>query len=252
MKEYAEIFELRGSSYDSAMLAYPEARRAEFEQVIAPIPLRPGMIIGDVPAGGGYLRRYLPEDCSWTGHEPCPEFTAHGARDDSAARRPLLPLPWQDNALDAAVSLAAVHHIEDKVPLFRELARVIAPGGTFVLSDVAEGSAPARFLDGFVGSWNSTGHQGSFLNADTCRQLEEAGWTVTDARMNQYLWRFPDRGALTDFTWQLFDIRRASHELVERTVASELGIEELPEGGVGMNWSLMTITCRKREPGRRA
>jgi hypothetical protein len=103
-----------------------------------------------------------------------------------------------------------------------------------------------------VGSWNSTGHHGSFLNADTCGQLEEAGWTVTDARMNQYLWRFPDRGALADFTWQLFDIRRASHELVERTVASELGIEDLPEGGVGMNWSLMTIACRKREPRRRA
>ncbi len=139
------------------MRRYPQARLAEFRQILEPLTIKSGMHIGDVPAGGGYLHAHLPPGAIWEGHEPCASFTNHGAV-STIENHPLLPLPWPDHALDAVVSLAGIHHLEDKTGLFAEVGRVLKPAGIFVLSDVAEGTSIARFLDGFVGDHNSTGH----------------------------------------------------------------------------------------------
>jgi SAM-dependent methyltransferase len=240
---YSDLFAQRGSSYDRAMQKYPHARDAEFEQLLAPLALEPGMRVGDVPAGGGYLRWYLPEDCVWEGHEPCATFTNHGAKADEAAIRPLLPLPWDDGALDHVVSLAGVHHIEDKTELWREVARVLKPGGRFVLSDVAEDGPIARFLDGFVGDNNSTGHQGVFLNQGTLGELEGCGFKVLDAREHAYHWAFDTRDDMADFARHLFDICKATPAEVADAIARDLGVEPTADGRVGMNWALMTIIC---------
>jgi SAM-dependent methyltransferase len=245
MKSYADLFEERGSSYDRAMRKYPRARDEEFAQLLAPLDLAPGTRIGDVPAGGGYLRRYLPAGVIWEGHEPCASFTNHGARSDDPANHPLLPLPWADGALDCMVSLAGVHHIEDRPALWREVARVLKPGGRFVLSDVEEGSAPARFLDGFVGDNNSTGHEGLFLHRKTPEALEASGLRVLASRSNAYHWRFGSRDELAEFTRLLFDICKATPGEVADAIESELGIEISGDGEVGMNWALRTIVCER-------
>ena len=145
-KSYQEHFNLRGSAYDRAMQRCPDARAEEFTQALKAVNPSPPMVVADVPSGGGYLRRYLPKGCTWTGHEPCASFTRHGALADPGV--PLLPLPWADHSIDTAFTLAGVHHIDDKRPLFAELFRVVKPGGKLVVSDVAEGSIVAKFLDG--------------------------------------------------------------------------------------------------------
>lgn len=243
---YADLFAQRGSSYDLAMQKYPHARDAEFEQLLAPLDLTPGMRVGDVPAGGGYLRWYLPEGCVWEGHEPCATFTNHGAKADDPASRPLLPLPWNDAALDSVVSLAGVHHIEDKAELWREVARVLKPGGRFVLSDVAEDGPIARFLDGFVGDNNSTGHEGLFLNRATLDELAASGFRVLDWSLNGYHWWFDTRAEMAEFARDLFDICKATPEQVGEAIARDLGVEDTADGRVGMNWALMTITCERQ------
>lgn len=57
MKTYDELFETRGSAYDRAMRRYPRARDQEFRQVVERALLGEGMLVADVPAGGGRLRR---------------------------------------------------------------------------------------------------------------------------------------------------------------------------------------------------
>jgi SAM-dependent methyltransferase len=240
---YATLFAQRGSAYDRAMQKYPHARDAEFMQLLEPLDLEPGMRIGDVPAGGGYLRWYLPDGCAWEGHEPCATFTNHGAREDDPASRPLLPLPWGDGALDCVVSLAGVHHIEDKAELWREVVRVLKPGGRFVLSDVAEDSFNARFLDGFVGDCNSTGHEGLFLNQATLDELSACGLRVLDSRQNPFHWRFDNREQMADFAGGLFDVCKAAPDQIVEAIERDLGVEEGADGRVGMNWALMTVTC---------
>lgn len=257
MQSYTDLFAQRGSAYDIAMRRHPRARDAEFQQAVRAGALEPGMLVGDVPAGGGYLARYLPQGCACLEHEPCASFADHEAALASldnvadAGAIPhhggqggaLLPLPWGPGLVDALISLAGVHHMQDKRPLFAEMRRVTRQGGRLVLSDVAEGSAPADFLDGFVGAHNSTGHEGAFLSQHTLEELAETGWSVLTARLERFHWAFPSRAAMADFCRWLFDIRTAGEVDILAAIERDLGLDDLPDGRIGMRWSLFTITA---------
>lgn len=244
MKSYDDIFQERGSAYDRAMRAQPHARSAEFRQAVQRAQLSPGQVVADVPAGGGYLREYLPSGCHWRGHEPCTSFSAPGGHHRADPTRSLLPLPWSDASVDAILSIAGVHHLDVKVRLFGEFRRVIRPGGRLVLSDVAAGSDVARFLDGYVGAHNSTGHEGVFLDRHSLHELREAGWIVQSDELVDFHWVFDDRQALADFCHGLFDLRRASPAKTLAAIEDGLGIDTLPDGRAGMRWQLRTITAQ--------
>jgi SAM-dependent methyltransferase len=246
MKTYDELFTVRGSAYDRAMQRYPMARAQEFAQAVLRAGIEPGQVVADVPAGGGYLQRYLPRGSICRGHEPCSSFTHHGAVQAATAPQALLPLPWVDASIDAAISLAGVHHLADKRPLFSELHRVLKPGGRFVLSDVAAESPVARFLDGYVGDHNSTGHEGVFLDEHTLAELHSTGWQVQAVEQVNFHWVFTDRDAMGAFCNELFDLQRAQPGVTEHTLDTELGVCDFGAQGLGLNWSLMTIVALRQ------
>jgi SAM-dependent methyltransferase len=237
-QNYADIFAQRGGDYDQAMRLHPRARDEEFGAVVGRAGLVPGMAVIDVPAGGGYLAQHLPASCHWLGHEPCRSFADAG---DSRAT-PLLPLPWPDAAADAAISLAGVHHLDDKRALFAELARVTKPGAIFVLADVHADAAVARFLDDFVGAHNSTGHAGSYLGPQTADELRACGWQVQSAERVPFHWRFDDRAAMGRFCHLMFDLRSATPEDTARAAEATLGVDVLPTG-VGLRWELYCVVA---------
>jgi SAM-dependent methyltransferase len=239
---YSDIFRARGAAYAQAMQTWPEARRQEFTVPLGWLAPQPGQKVIDVPAGGGYLRRYLPEGCAWFGHEPCASFFGDGSTPDT----PLLPLPWADGFADAAISVAGVHHQADKMPLFRELHRVLKPGGRFVLADVHEESRVARFLDDFVGGHNSTGHHGDYLNERSSQELEAAGFQVIDARRERYCWWFADRREMCAFTRLLFDVRGLSESAVGDGIEEHLGVTAR-DGQLGLNWELQVVLGLRTE-----
>lgn len=242
---YEELFQLRGATYDGAMTRFPDARREEFLNTIARATLGPGALVADVPAGGGYLAKYLPRDCTWLGHEPCAAF-GHGATGQDVD---LLPLPWADAGVDAALSIAGVHHLDDKLPLFGELARVVRPGGRLVLADVHEASAVSRFLDGWVDRHNSTGHVGSYLGDGTLGELRRAGWEILSADRVPFHWRFANVDDMGEFAHRLFDLRTSTPEETARTIAADLGVDPLPDG-VGMRWELFMVAATPAVRGR--
>lgn len=238
---YEKLFDVRGRAYDNAMRRYPLAREQEFLLAINAARIIPGMIVADVPAGGGYLQQFLAEGCIWKGHEPSGGFNHHSCLDPDKPQTALLPLPWPDASFDAAISLAGVHHIVEKAPLFADIRRVVKPGGRFVLADVAAGSAVARFLDGYVGAHNSTGHEGFFLDDRTSTELQQTGWTLLSSSINDIYWVFDNRDAMAGYCHELFDLKKSSIEQTKHAIEQQLGVEELANGRIGMRWSLMTI-----------
>jgi SAM-dependent methyltransferase len=60
-------------------------------------------------------------------------------------------LPFADASFEVVTSRLAAHHFADPAAVVREAARVLAPGGTFLLSDAVAPEDPARdtFLNAF-------------------------------------------------------------------------------------------------------
>lgn len=232
---YEDIFSQRGGDYDRAMRTFERARDEEFRLPLRLANVTPGEVVIDVPAGGGYLARHLPESCTWHGHEPCAALAGDGGLDQA-----LLPLPWPNGFADLAMSIAGVHHLSDKRPLFRELRRVLKPDGRLMLADVHEASAVARFLDDFVGDNNSTGHDGSYLGEHTLQELRETGWQIVSAQRRAYSWRFDSSESLGRFCHQLFDLCKCGWQETAEAARERLGVTE-DASGCQLHWELYFI-----------
>jgi len=61
------------------------------------------------------------------------------------------PLPFEDASFDVVFSKDSLIHVPDKVAMFREILRVLRPGGIFAASDwlMGEGEDPARVMAEF-------------------------------------------------------------------------------------------------------
>lgn len=238
MQAYHIVFGARGTSYDNAMRMCPDARADEFRQVVSRLSPPAGSIIGDIPAGGDYLRRFIPPGVGVLGFDPATGFGARPGGD-------LCSLPWSDGQVDHVASIAASHHVERKTAFFAELRRVCRPGGRLVLADVETGSATASFLDDFVGSYNTTGHSGLFLHErETADALRSAGWTTLAVDRVLVRWRFRDFSELTAFCRSLFDLRGIDEDEVLREVNERMGVDE-ELSGIALRWPMMMFTARR-------
>jgi ubiquinone/menaquinone biosynthesis C-methylase UbiE len=57
-------------------------------------------------------------------------------------------LPWPDGAFDLAVTTLSFHHWRDQAQGIREVARVLGPGGTFLLADISGDGAIGVIVEG--------------------------------------------------------------------------------------------------------
>jgi len=236
---YPEIFQQRGNRYHQAMLNFPEARRAEFEQLFAKCKVGPGQRVLDLPAGGGYLGRYLPPDAELLGLE-----LTEGFGGGVGVHDPAQPWPW--GRFDHVVCLAALHHIDDQPDFIGRLLKRLQPGGTLRLADVAAGSSLVRFLDGFVGRYNSTGHEGSYLPHDEA-YFAALGEVDRIAEL-PCPWEFAGEAEMLDFCAQLFGLVDCPREALLRALRDEVGIERNGTG-VRLEWRLLYVDIREGHRG---
>lgn len=123
--------------------------------------------------------------------------------------------------------------------------RLLRCGGTLVLADVAAGSGPAHFLNGFVHANNRMGHEGRFLDAATAPLLEAAGFELTDDALIATRWRFDHAEQAGAYCADLFGIEGRSLAEVAAALAEIVGAEATPSSFT-VNWCLRRIVCRKK------
>ena len=145
----------------------------------------------DVGSGIGGPARYLAHrfSCRITGIDLTPEFcevARHLSRllqmDDNVRFEVgnALAMPFADATFDGAYSMNVSMNIADKAAFYREIRRVLKPGGWLMLSEIAKG--PAAGLD-YPTPW-ARAAETSFLATpeDTLRELGQAGFEVTHHR----------------------------------------------------------------------
>lgn len=244
-QSYREIFEQRGRAYHQAMLSYPEARAEEFLQLLSRADLQSGEWVADVPSGGGYLANYIPDNIRLLSVDSCREFIANTRRARATLSLMSEPnaLALGNNQLDCLLSLAGLHHMADKRPMFQEVTRVLKPGGRFVIADVHEASPVARFLDQTVDRYNRMGHRGAYLCDSTLKQLRDSGLAIDSHHRCRFYWWFASEADLLEFCALMFGLDQLVPSAFIKEVREVLGLTAA-RGRVGMPWELYFICGR--------
>ena len=227
--EYAEIFAHRGDAYHAAMLLCPDARSAEFLQLFARSAPEHGQRVLDIPAGGGYLRRYLVNDVELVSLE----LTA-GFGNGVPVFNP--KLPWHGGTFDHIVCLAALHHIEDKKGFIDGLRKALHTNGTLHLADASADSGITRFLDGFVGRYNIPGHEGHYLPRDP--EWFAALGQVTSLDELPCPWHFSSEQQMLEFCGNLFGLIDCPPTELREALCEHVGFHH-EANGVSLDWRLV-------------
>ena len=88
------------------------------------------------------------------------------------------PLPLDSGSVDAAMSLDVVLHVYDRSALFREIGRVLAPGGRFLFTDA--GVLVGIISDDEVAARSLHGHTRFVAPGFNERALDDAGFRLLE------------------------------------------------------------------------
>lgn len=205
--------------------------------------LRPGETVLDLGSGAGFDAFLAAREVGGSGHvvgvDMTPEMLerarhnaeAGGYRNVEFRAGRIEALPVEDNSVDVVLSNCVINLVPDKAAVYREVARVLRPGGRMIISDVVlEASLPPAIADSV---WALTGCvAGAALREEYLHTIAVAGLT--------------DIEVVTDRGFGEVAMATVPAELLRQAEAA--GIDVL---GVARTVRSLTIRARKPSPAPR-
>lgn len=229
--EYKDIFRHRGESYDLAMKKYPNARNKEFEQLFYKIPLKKEETVLDIPALGGYLKKYCLQDTNVIFLDFSQSI--NGVDVVSPYEK------WDIHPVDRIICLAAIHHIQNLDLFLKNLCNHVKTNGFVHIADVSINSKISKFLDDFVGPNTSTGeHKGNYYDwgkIDFPNNLN-----VVDIEERRCPWIFGSESEIIEYCRLLFDLRNVNDKEILYALNEYVGIENNQ-----IDWHLTYVDLQK-------
>jgi SAM-dependent methyltransferase len=239
---YSEIFDQRGGMYHKAMSLYPEARRLEFEIPLSICQPAAHETIVDLPSGGGYIFDFMENKSNLVCLESSQQFVSFC--EHKKLRVDLFKnnqLPLNNNEADVLISIAGLHHVENKMPLFSEMHRILKMNGRFCIADVQQGSHIALFLDDIVDRYTETGHHGFYLNEETQNQLKKVGFHQVKQQLLTYVWTFTSLDEMVSYMKLLFGLTKATDAMVLKGIEQYLTFNQT-QYGIELEWELLSFS----------
>lgn len=210
---------------------------------LAAAGLQPGETVLDLGSGAGFDAFLAAREVGDRGHvigvDMTPEMLARANQNAATAAvhnvefraGRIEALPVADASVDVVMSNCVINLVPDKAAVYREVARVLRPGGRMVISDVVLDAALPPFVAESAAALTGC-VAGAALRADYLRAIDAAG--LTDVEV------VSDRG----FGEMVLQMAPAS--LVHQ--ASEAGINV---ADVARSVRSLTIRARKPNPAAR-
>ncbi len=181
--EYAKA----AGHYDEKWAFYVEATTRE---TLRRLPMTPTARVLDVGCGTGELLRRLRAkypNAALAGLDPVAEMLAV-ARDKLNGTEHLQigyanSLPWKAGAFDVVVSCNMFHYITHPVEALREMARVLRPGGSLVLTDWCDDYLACRMCNLYLRLTNRAFYK-TYRQAECLELLRVSGFS--DVRFERY------------------------------------------------------------------
>lgn len=145
----------------------------------------PGPSVLDIGCGSGRIIQALPQAIGLDILLPKLRFL-RGRGHGRLTQASVFALPFPDRTFDAVICSEVIEHVPDRAPLFEELTRVLAPGGTLILGTPDYGRRLWWILEWLYGKIlpgaYAHEHITHFTQASLASRLRELGYTIHDLR----------------------------------------------------------------------
>ncbi|CAH0991323.1 hypothetical protein SIN8267_01426 [Sinobacterium norvegicum] len=226
--DYQQIFDVRGESYNRACIEHPQAREEERQQLIRRLHLPADGVFCDAPAGGGYLSDGVNQqrgDITVYCIEPSTQFSEQINPGFNVLHNQLDSIQLPGRSLDALGSLAGLHHIVDRRPVFKTWQQLLKPDGVLAVADVELGSDVGKFLNGFVDRYTPDGHDGYFFRDGEFSELMlHQGLIDVEECFEPLHWQFNNQREAASFCRDLFFLQGISLQDIALALEQELGL----------------------------
>lgn len=239
---YDTVFTKRASSYLNAVNTFPNVMKYENFHIAKALDLRENDRLLQVACAGVYIQPFFDVSCDYVRIEQNEVMASL----DDALYCPLHSIPYEDESFDKIVIAATLHHYseEERGAFYREVVRLLKPGGRFVLCDVLKGSEQDSLLNTCVNMYNPGGHVGNFFTEEYANTLREHFSDVATT-LHTYPWEFRSVQEFNIYCNTLFYLKKLPVNDTYETLSRYITIQSNIDNTLRMKWNLLYFVCTK-------